>query len=107
MDSKLTLKLDQEVIEKAKRFAQGQQTNLSQLIENYLLNLTRDVDSPITISPLVKSLSGIIELPASADVRKESREHLRRKYAWKQNSAVPGMVVIADFSAETLAFRMI
>ena len=42
MDTKLTLKLDQEVIEKAKRFAQGQQTSLSQLIENYLLNLTRE-----------------------------------------------------------------
>ncbi len=81
MDTKLTLKLDQEVIEKAKRFAQGQQTSLSQLIENYLLNLTRDVDSPITISPLVKSLSGIIDLPSSFDLCKESREHLRRKYA--------------------------
>lgn len=81
MDTKLTLKLDQEVIEKAKRFAQGQQTSLSQLIENYLLNLTREEDSPITISPLVKSLSGIIDLPASSDVRKGYRDHLRRKYA--------------------------
>ncbi len=81
MDSKLTLKLDQEVIEKAKRFAQGQQSSLSQLIENYLLNLTRNDDSSITISPLVESLSGIIDLPSSSDVRKESREHLRRKYA--------------------------
>lgn len=81
MDTKLTLKLDQEVIEKAKRFAQGQQTNLSQLIENYLLNLTREEDAPIPISPLVKSLSGIIDLHSSFDVRKNSREHLRRKYA--------------------------
>ena len=81
MDTKLTLKLDQEVIEKAKRFAQGQQTSLSQLIENYLLNLTREEDSPFPISPLVKSLSGIIEFPASTDVRKAYREHLRQKYA--------------------------
>lgn len=81
MDTKLTLKLDQEVIEKAKRFAQGQQTSLSQLIENYLLNLTREEDSPLPISPLVKSLSGIIDLPASADVRKAYHEHLRRRYA--------------------------
>lgn len=80
MDTKLTLKLDQEVIEKAKRFAQGQQTSLSQLIENYLLNLTREEDLAIPISPLVKSLSGIIDLPASSDVRKGYRAHLRRKY---------------------------
>ena len=80
MDTKLTLKLDQEVIEKAKRFARGQQTSLSQLIENYLLNLTRDEDLVIPVSPLVKSLSGIIDLPSSSDVRKGYREHLRRKY---------------------------
>ena len=81
MDTKLTLKLNQEVIEKAKRFARDQQTSLSQLIENYLLNLTREEGSGIPVSPLVKSLSGIIDLPASADVRKGYREHLRRKYS--------------------------
>lgn len=81
MDTKLTLKLDQEVIEKAKRFAQGQQTSLSQLIENYLLNLTREEGPSFPISPLVKNLSGIVDLPASSDTRKAYREHLRQKYA--------------------------
>lgn len=81
MDTKLTLKLDQEVIEKAKRFAQGQHTSLSQLIENYLLNLTREEDLAVPISPLVKSLSGIIDLPVTSDERKDYREHLRRKYS--------------------------
>ena len=55
MDTKLTLKLDQEVIAKAKRFAKGHQTSLSQLIENYLLSLTREKVSDINITPLVKS----------------------------------------------------
>jgi hypothetical protein len=81
MDTKLTLKLNQEVIEKAKRFARGQKTSLSQLIENYLLHLTREEGTGFPVSPLVKSLSGIIDLPASADVRKGYKEHLRRKYS--------------------------
>lgn len=81
MDTKLTLKLNQEVIEKAKRFAHEQKTSLSQLIENYLLHLTREEGTRFPVSPLVKSLSGIIDLPASADVRKEYKEHLRRKYS--------------------------
>ena len=81
MDTKLTLKLDQEVIEKAKRFAQGQQTSLSQLIENYLVNLTREDGPEISVSPLVKSLSGIIEIPDASDLRKGYRDYLRRKYS--------------------------
>ena len=81
MDTKLTLKLDQEIIAKAKRFAKGHQTSLSQLIENYLLSLTREKDSDINITPLVKSLSGIIDLPAAGDSRKAYRDHLLRKYS--------------------------
>ena len=81
MDTKLTLKLNREVIDRAKLFARDQQTSLSQLIENYLLHLTREGGSGIPVSPLVKSLSGIIDLPASTDLRKGYREHLRRKYS--------------------------
>ncbi len=81
MNTKLTIKLDKEVIERAKRFARDQHTTLSRLIENYLVNLTRDNDEPVRVSPLVKSLSGIIDLPPSAVVRKTCRDHLRRKYS--------------------------
>ena len=40
MDTKLTLKLEQSVIEKAKDYAKRQKTSLSRLIENYLLDIT-------------------------------------------------------------------
>ena len=36
MDTKLTLKLEQTIIEKAKGYAKAHRTSLSQLIENYL-----------------------------------------------------------------------
>ena len=36
MDTKLTLKLDQEIIEKAKQYASEKKLSLSRLIENYL-----------------------------------------------------------------------
>lgn len=62
MDSKLTLKLEKEVIEKAKFFAKSQHTSLSRLIENYLMTITSEEDQE-SITPLVKSLSGIIDLP--------------------------------------------
>ncbi len=40
MDAKLTLKLDAEIIERAKLYAKETNTSLSKLIENYLNLLT-------------------------------------------------------------------
>lgn len=80
MDSKLTLKMDLEIIEKAKRFAKQRNTTLSILIENYFQNLTAREDSSDQISPLVKSLSGIIEIP-EGDVNKEYTDYLMKKYS--------------------------
>ena len=59
MDTKLTLKLNQEIIEKAKIYASQKKVSLSRIIENYLNSLTNDFkdDSSIEISPYVKSLS--------------------------------------------------
>lgn len=80
MDTKLTLKLDQEIIEKAKRFARHRNTSLSMLIQNYLQSLTNQEDSGDKITPLVKSLSGIIDLPENYDHKKEYTDFLIRKY---------------------------
>ncbi len=80
MDTKLTLKLDREIIEKAKRFAKQKNTSLSMLIENYFQNLTAREDSSDQITPLVKSLSGIIEIP-EGDVQKEYTDYLMKKYS--------------------------
>ncbi len=59
MDTKLTLKLDKSVIEKAKAYASDQQVSLSKLVENYLNALTsksREKDE-ISITPFVKCLN--------------------------------------------------
>jgi hypothetical protein len=80
MDTKLTLKLDQTVIEKAKEFAKNQSTSLSKLIENYLLSITNEQTSESNISPLVKSLSGVIKLPNDTDLKEEYSNYLTNKY---------------------------
>lgn len=79
MDTKLTLKLDENVIARAKAFAVKQKISLSQLIETYLdqLTSTRIQDE---VSPTVKRLSGVIDadkLAADAVSYKKSRS---RKY---------------------------
>lgn len=70
MDTKLTLKLEQTLNEKAKGYAKLRKTSLSKLIENYLHKITNDNDTPEKITPLVKSLSGILNLPNDYDHKK-------------------------------------
>ena len=80
MDTKLTLKLEQTIIEKAKDYAKHHRTSLSKLIENYLLNITNEKGKEEKITPLVKSLSGIINLPEEFDHKKGYSDFLINKY---------------------------
>ena len=81
MDIKLTLKLEQNIIENAKEYAKTHRTSLSKLIENYLHNLTsNNKDKTSDISPLVKSLSGIINLQEEFNHKKDYTDFLNNKY---------------------------
>ena len=81
MDTKLTLKLDQEIIEKAKHYASEKKISLSRIVENYLNSLTSDkTNNDIQISPFVKSLSSGIKIPADYDYKKDRADYLEQKY---------------------------
>ncbi len=81
MNTKLTLKLDQEIIEKAKHYASERKLSLSRIIENYLNYLTSDqTNNDIEISAFVKSLSSGINIPADYDYKKERADYLDQKY---------------------------
>lgn len=76
MDSKLTLRLSEKVIERAKQYASNKKTSLSRLIENYLDSLTRDQNNDFEISPFVKSISSGKSIPANIDAKKAREEYL-------------------------------
>lgn len=80
MDTKLTLKLEQEIIEKAKDYAKLRKTSLSKLIESYLKHITHEPREAEKITPIVKSLSGIIDIPKDFDHKKAYTDHLMSKY---------------------------
>lgn len=80
MDTKLTLKLNEDIIEKAKEYAKAKKTSLSALIENYLQKLTTDKKNNKAITPLVKSLSGVISLPKDYNDKKDYTDYLTNKY---------------------------
>ena len=82
METKLTLKLNANVIERAKIYARSHKISLSKMIESYLDSITRqkEDDEKFSITPLVESLSGVIDLPAGFDYKKEDRDYLEKKY---------------------------
>jgi len=81
MNSKLTLKLNSIVIARAKKYAKMHNTSLSKMIESYLDSVTKPGDSGIEITPLVKSLSGVADLPSDYDYRRDYTDYLDQKYS--------------------------
>ena len=80
MNTKLTLNIDEHVIEEAKFYAKNNSISLSKLIENYLLSLTKRNTEETKISPLVESLTGVISFE-SDDYKKEYSDYLSKKYS--------------------------
>ncbi len=80
MHKKLTLSLNESVINAAKRYAKSNNTSLSKLIESYLGSLTRNEKQEVEITPLVKSLSGIINLEKDFDEKDVYTDYLLEKY---------------------------
>lgn len=80
MNSKLTLKLNAEIIVKAKKYAEESNTSLSRLVENYLSAITSKNQEERNINPIIESLTGIIILDDKKDIRKSYTKYLIEKY---------------------------
>ena len=74
---KLTLSVDEQIIERARRYSKRHNTSISQLVSNYLARL-EDADAVPTYSPTVQRLSGILPSDVSLE---EYHEHLDKKYS--------------------------
>ena len=81
MNTKLTLKLNQQIIEKAKVYAANKKVSLSRIIEAYLQSLTANhKEDDFEISPFIKSISTGSSLPADLDYKKEYADYKEEKY---------------------------
>jgi len=78
-ETKLTIRLPRKLLENAKRYARKQNTTLTNLISEYLIQ----IPAPIHVlehAPIVKRLSGVLSQDVSiADYKK----HLETKYGSK------------------------
>ncbi|MFN5596832.1 MAG: DUF6364 family protein [Bacteroidota bacterium] len=86
MDTKLTLTLNKDVIEYAKKYAATNQTSLSDLVENYFKALTASepevaykIKNP-SKTPIVDSLVGSAKSVELEDLKTEKIKRLEAKY---------------------------
>lgn len=81
MDTKLTIKLNKEIIDKAKVYSKTRKISLSKLIETYLnLITTKEKTNEEYISPLVQELSGIVQIPDDFNIKEAYTDYLFNKY---------------------------
>lgn len=82
MNTKLTLTIEQEIIEKAKFYAKEKNRSLSDIIENYLKLLTGNDTKQIenNLGPVVSSLKGSFKMPKNMNYKKELRNRREEKY---------------------------
>lgn len=82
MNTKLTLTIEQEIIERAKNYAKSKNRSLSDIIENYLKMLTKSERNQkgAKLNPIVKSLKGSFKMPKNMNYKKELGNRLEEKY---------------------------
>ena len=73
--TKLTVRVPRELLENLKRYAEENNTTITNLIRTYLAKIP--VSGSLDNSPIVKRVSGI--LPQSIS-KEEYHEHLEQKY---------------------------
>jgi len=80
MTTKLTLTIEELVIDSAKKYARKRGKSLSQLVENYLKSVSGKGEDDERISPRVLKLMGVIKLPKNYDYKEELGKALAKKY---------------------------
>jgi len=80
MDTKLTIKLDEHIIESAKKYAKERNTSLSKLVANYFNKISMETMVEEEITPLIKSLTGIVPHISEVDEKEAYSKYLTEKY---------------------------
>lgn len=82
MNTKLTLTLEKEVIDVAKKYAKSKGQSLSELVENYfkLLSKNSKRENRIELSQKVMSLKGILKVRDNFDYKSILEEETIKKH---------------------------
>jgi len=80
MTTKLTLTIEDTVIDSAKKYARQKGKSLSDIVENYLKTISTAEDNEPALSPKVTKLMGVVKLPNDFDYKQELAKALINKH---------------------------
>jgi hypothetical protein len=87
MYSKLTLSIDEKVIENAKKYARDQKRSVSKLVEEYLSSISFVADAKVeynALGPITKDLVGIIKVRENTNYKDILTGALMEKYVGRK-----------------------
>ena len=81
MQTKLTLRVDDQTVRKAKSYARIRRTSLSRIVEEYFRRLEGQEIATSTETPVLSEIAGLLAGRGNPDALKKSyRAHLEEKY---------------------------
>ena len=81
MSTKLTLRLNEQVIEKAKKKARSRGVSLSRMVEDYFRSVAAQEAHEVRESPVLHEIAGVLSgKEGTAELRARYRKHLSEKY---------------------------
>jgi hypothetical protein len=82
--TKLTLSIDEKVVEKAKQIADANHTSVSAMFSQFVHSMAAPRGRPARIGPLTRKLSGIVKLPPNKGYKELLADALADKYGVKE-----------------------
>ena len=81
MHTKLTLRLDEELIERTKKIAKARNSSLSEMVTDFFKSITGSYKGEDISSPVLSEISGILAGKHGAKaLRGEYKRHIEEKY---------------------------
>lgn len=80
MTKKLTLTIEESLIEKMKIYAKGTQRSLSEMVEKYFESVVERKNNDDELSPKIKKLAGSLKMPKDFDYEKALDDYYKEKY---------------------------
>ncbi len=81
MSTKLTLRLNDSVIRKAKKTAQSKGVSLSRMVEDYFKSVAAQGTEEVRESPVLYEVAGVLKGTQNAqEFRSRYRKHITEKY---------------------------
>lgn len=80
METKLTLRMDDKLIARAKKYAQKHGTSLSKLVADYFKIIAGEKKHEVDRSTILSEITGVLQKSQQKDWKDSYGKHLERKY---------------------------